>query len=201
MAGLGSALALAWGWRWFLPLSGPRSATLSVAIGIGWGAVATPLWLGLKLLASGGEGGGGGDESGGGAAWAGAAFFWRCLVTTTTVPLFEELLFRGLLLRGATQWSALRAAGNRQALRITLHERSANAHDPALWSAFALLFSAAVFASGHEFRELPAAFVYGLAQAALAIWRRDLLAPIAAHATTNALLALYAHHTGHWNLW
>ena len=148
------------------------------------------------------SGGAGAESAGVARSWSGAALFWRVLVTATAVPLFEELLFRGLLLRGATQWSALQPErGALDALRMALHERSVDAHDPGQWSGFAVLFSATVFASGHAPGELPAALVYGLAQAALAIWRRDLIAPIAAHATTNALLPVIAYQTGHWALW
>jgi membrane protease YdiL (CAAX protease family) len=69
------------------------------------------------------------------------------------------------------------------------------------WTALAVLASSAAFALGHAPVHWPAAFAYGLLMAALWIVRRDLIAPIAAHAATNLVLYVYVFLTGSWGLW
>jgi membrane protease YdiL (CAAX protease family) len=186
-----SAAALVRGWRWYLPLRGPESPAVSVAAGVAGGVLGTALWIWIKapFYAAGGE------------AWAPAAFWGRVLASSTVVPVFEELLFRGLVLLGAVQWDEARRAGAKDPLGTALHERSVKDVAPGAWTPAAVAISTVAFAAGHAPGEWPAAVAYGLLMAALWILRRDLLACVVAHATTNLTLALWVRETGQWTLW
>jgi membrane protease YdiL (CAAX protease family) len=186
-----SALALAWCWRWYVPLRGPRSPLGSVATGVLAGIAGTALWLVIKAP----------FYKAGGEAWAPAAFWARLVASGTVVPIFEELLFRGLVLRGAVQWDRARRAGARDPLGETLHEHGPDEVEAGAWTPAALAISSLAFAAGHQIGEWPAAIAYGLLMAGLWVWRRDLLTPIVAHATTNVTLALWVRHTGQWAIW
>jgi membrane protease YdiL (CAAX protease family) len=86
------------------------------------------------------------------------------------IPVMEEFLFRGVLLR-------------------------AGARHLAVWAAVAI--QSAVFAVWHEDPlDYPAMFVFGIATAWLAIRSGGLLAPIACHATVNLLAAVQIMHAG-----
>ena len=105
---------------------------------------------------------------------------FRIVGAVVTVPIAEELAFRGYLLR------RLVAADFQQvpASRVSL---------------FAFLISSALFGMLH------ASWLAGMAAGmiyALAVYRRGRLQDaVLAHATTNALLAVYILATGHWTLW
>lgn len=191
VAGLGAAAGLFWGWRWTLPLRGPGSPLASVALGVAGGLAGTVLWVAAKAP----------FYEPGGQAWTSGAFWLRFAASASLVAIFEEMLFRGLVLRGAFQWSQLRRAGDPQPLTTTLHDRSVNEVPPEAWNGFAVLASSLLFAAGHAPREIPAALLFGIWMAALTRCRRDLLTPVVAHGTTNAVLALYVRATGQWNLW
>jgi membrane protease YdiL (CAAX protease family) len=186
-----SGLGLAWAWRWYVPLRGPRSRVGSVAGGVAGGLLGTVLWVALKapFYPAGGE------------AWAPTDFWMRLLASGTVVPLFEELLFRGLVLRGAVAWDRARRAGLPDPLGEALHHRSPAEVEPGAWTPAAVAISALAFAAGHHVGEWPAATAYGLLMAGLWIWRRDLLTPVIAHATTNVTLALWVRHVGAWASW
>jgi membrane protease YdiL (CAAX protease family) len=186
-----SAAAIAWGWRWMVPLRGPGSPVVSVLVGVAAGIFGTALWVAIKapFYPSGGE------------PWDPATFWARLVASSTTVPVFEELLFRGWLLRGAVQWDQARRAGVEDPLGEALHGRSIADVAPGAWTPAAVAVSTLAFAAGHNPGEWPAAIAYGLLMAALWIGRRDLLGCVVAHATTNATLALWVRHTGHWALW
>jgi CAAX protease family protein len=186
-----SAIGLARGWRWYLPLRGPESPAVSVAAGIAAGVAGTALWVWIKapLYPAGGE------------AWAPAAFWGRLVASSTVVPVFEELLFRGLVLLGAVQWDEARRAGDKDPLGTALHERSVRDVAPGAWTPWAVAISTIAFAAGHAPAEWPAALAYGLLMAALWIVRRDLLSCVVAHGTTNLTLALWVRATGQWALW
>jgi len=186
-----STIGLAWGWRWYVPLRGPRSPLGSAAAGLVAGVAGTALWLAIKapFYAPGGE------------PWAPAAFWMRVLASTTVVALFEELLFRGLLLRGAVTWDRLRRAGATEPLGATLHDHGPDDVEPGGWTALALLISSLAFATGHQPGEWVAAIAYGLLMAGLWVWRKDLLACVVAHGTTNLTLALWVRSTGQWSVW
>jgi membrane protease YdiL (CAAX protease family) len=186
-----SAAGLAWGWRWYLPLRGPGSPLVSVIAGAAAGIVGTALWVAIKglLYESGGE------------AWAPAAFWGRLVASSTVVPVFEELLFRGLLLLGAVQWDEARRAGSKDPIGDALHDRSVLEVAPGAWTPAALAVSTLAFAAGHAPGEWPAAIAYGLLMAGLWIARKDLLSCVVAHGVTNLTLALWVRETSNWTLW
>lgn len=191
-----AAGGLAWAWRWLLPLRGGAPGTrpyllASVGIGILAGGFGTLLWVLVK----------GPFVDAGGEAWAPSAFAMRLLVSASVVPIFEELLFRGLLFRGMTQWLDARRAGDPDPLATALHRSRVGELAPGHWSGLAWILSSVVFAAGHAPAEWLAATLYGLLMGGLVIWRHDLLTPIVAHGVTNATLALYVLQSGHWNVW
>jgi uncharacterized protein len=191
LALLGSAAALAWGWRWYVPFRGPGSPLVSVLAGLAAGILGTALWVAIKRSFFAVEG----------AAWRSAAFWLRLAASGTVVALFEELLFRGLVLRTALQWDEARRAGSSDPLAEALHRRSPLEVAPGAWTPAAVLISSVAFAAGHLPGEWPAALAYGLLMAALWIFRGDLLSCVVAHGTTNVTLALWIRSTGLWGLW
>ena len=184
---------LVWAWRWYVPLRGPRSAGISILVGAGVGVLTTVLWIALLAPLRPGP-----DPE---AAWSATAFGLRLAAATLVVPIFEELVMRGFVLRLALQWQAQRRShSGLAALDAALDERI-DAVAPGAWSWTAIAISCGVFAAGHALSEWPAALAYGAAMAALWIVRRDLVSCISAHAVTNLCLALWVHATDHWALW
>ena len=108
---------------------------------------------------------------------------------------------RGWLLGFAVEWDRARRAGAPRPLERALDERSVHALEPGAWTPLALGLSSAVFALGHAPAHWPAALAYGIAMCGLWIARRDLVSCVAAHATTNLVLALYVRASGNWALW
>lgn len=186
-----SAVALWRGWRWYLPLRGPGSPVASIAAGIAGGLLGTALWVWIKAP----------FYDPGGEPWSPAAFWGRTIASSSVVPLFEELLFRGLVLLGAVQWDEARRAGSRDPLGDALHERSVLDATPGAWTPAAVAISSVAFSAGHAPGEWLAALAYGLLMAGLWIGRRDLLSCVVAHAATNASLAWWVQRTGQWTLW
>lgn len=191
IATVASAAAIAWVWRWYLPLRGPRSVSGSLLAGIAGGVAGTALWLLIKAP----------FYEPGGEAWEPAAFWMRVLASGTVVAVFEELLFRGLVLRGAVQWDRLRRSGAKDPLGDTLHEHGPEDVEPGAWTPAALAISSLAFAAGHQPGEWVAATAYGLLMAGLWIWRKDLLSCVVAHSVTNVTLALWVWRTGQWSVW
>lgn len=188
---LATAAALVWAWRRYLPLRGPRSAAGSIALGAATGVVGTLIWIALKapFYPDGGE------------AWSQGAFLLRLVASGSVVAVFEELLFRGFLLRATVQWQEERRAEAADPLENTLWRRSVDEAPAGAWTPLAVVVSTLAFAAGHGVREYPAALAFGLLMAALSIGRRDLLSCVVAHAVTNFTLALYVRATGQWALW
>lgn len=186
-----SAAAIAWAWRWYVPLRGPRSPLGSVAAGALIGVLGTALWLAIKAP----------FYEADGEPWEPAAFWMRVLASTTVVAVFEELLFRGLILRGAVTWNRLRKAGAREPLGDTLHDHGPEDVEPGAWTPLALVVSSLAFAAGHQPGEWVAATVYGLLMAGLWVWRKDVLSCVVAHGVTNLTLALWVQRTGQWSVW
>lgn len=185
-------LLLVWAWRWYCSLRGPRLLGGSILVGTGAGLVGLVLWIGLlHPFVSAAE-----VEP-----WSRHAFALRLLSAGLVVPLFEELMMRGFVLRFALQWH--RAWQNRvpEALHTALDQRSINEVEPGGWSWFAVLLSVLAFTSGHALNEWPAAIAYGLLMAFLWINRRDLISCVTAHAVTNIGLALFVYFTGSWHYW
>lgn len=186
-----TAGALAWAWRHLVPLRGPGSPAVSVAVGVLAGLVGTVLWIALKAP----------FYAGGGEPWAPAAFGLRLAASGLVVPLFEEWLFRGYLLRLGIQWDRARRAGAARPFAEAFDRSSVNEVAPGDWTPLAVAFATLAFAAGHQGLEWPAALAYGLWMAGLWVVRKDLLSCVVAHATTNVALGLWIRATGHWALW
>lgn len=186
-----SAAGIAWAWRWYAPARGPRPMSGSVLAGVAGGVAGTALWLVIKAP----------FYEAGGEPWAPAAFWMRVLASSTVVAVFEELLFRGLILRGAVTWDRLRRAGTRDPLGVALHDHGPDDVEPGAWTPAALAVSSLAFAAGHQPGEWLAATAYGLLMAGLWIWRKDLVSCVVAHGVTNLTLALWVWTTGQWAIW
>ena len=112
-----------------------------------------------------------------------AALIWigaRVLGSTVTVPIIEELAFRGFLLR-----------------RLIARDFTKVPYDMLRWPA--VLVSSLAFAAVHQ--QWVAGFVAGVSYA-YAQSRRGLLTDaIIAHSVTNALIAVQVLLAAHWSLW
>src|SRR5262249_30972741 len=159
----------AWQWKWSWPA-------------VGLGGVAFAGWMVVELAVS--------DSAAHVSPWSpeaglgsGGAVVWvmfRILGAVVTVPLAEELAFRGYLTR------RLIAADIREV-------------PPGQFSWFSFLFSSVLFGALHSW--LLAGTVVGMLYA-LALYRRGRVADaVLAHAVTNALIAAYVLVTGRWSLW
>lgn len=154
---------------------------------VGWvgpaiGAGVFLLWIGLDRLM------GASGETGMPAALAAssnaARITWlsfRVLAATITVPIAEELAFRGFLLR-----------------RLISQDFESVAFTRFTW--FAVLVSSALFGALHGSLWF-AGIVAGLLYSFAVIRRGRIGEAVAAHATTNALLAAYVLMSGAWHLW
>ena len=105
----------------------------------------------------------------------------RVLAAVFTVPIAEELAYRGYLLR-----------------RLTAPSFETVSYSAARWPA--LVVSAVAFGIMHAGLWLPG-IAAGLAYGALAMRTNRLGECIAAHAVTNALLAVYVLGFDQWQLW
>ncbi len=118
------------------------------------------------------------------ASSAAARITWitfRVLAATITVPIAEELAFRGFLLR-----------------RLISPDFESVAFKRFTW--FALLVSSVLFGALHGSLWF-AGIVAGLLYSFAVIRRGRIGEAVAAHATTNALLAAYVLMYGAWHLW
>ncbi len=182
--------ALLWARRAWQPLSGPKSALGSAALGALAGLAGTGLWIGLVApFAPPAE------------PWPEAAWWARAAVATVYAPLVEEPLMRGYVLWLVLLFERARREGSAAPLAEALDRGSFASIRPGEWSALALALSSAVFAAGHAPHEWPAALAYGLLLCALWIARGDLVSCLSAHAVTNALLAVWVRATGDWAVW
>lgn len=161
----GAYAELRWSWSW-------QPLALGLAVFLLWIALVpsgigepSPLRDGLANLSP---------------AWVAAWTIFRIAGATITVPLAEELAFRGYLLR-----------------RL----QSADWHElpPGRFSWISLLISSLLFGMLHG--HWMAGTLAGLAYAAAVSRRGRLIDAVLAHATTNALLAGYVLVTGAWGLW
>ncbi|HTB67175.1 MAG TPA: exosortase E/protease, VPEID-CTERM system [Steroidobacteraceae bacterium] len=105
----------------------------------------------------------------------------RVIASVVTVPIAEELAYRGYLLR------RFRSADF----------ESVRFGDAGLW---ALLLSSIIFGVGHGSWWLPA-IAAGLLYGLLPMRTERIGEAIAAHATTNALIAVWVLFLGQWQLW
>jgi exosortase E/protease (VPEID-CTERM system) len=147
---------------------------------VGLGAAVFLIWI---AFARGGDAGSHGFISGIGGLTGLDAALWLTLRTvgaTVTVPIAEELAFRGYLMRK---------------LSATDFESVPFSH----WSWFAVAASSMLFGVLHH--QYIAGTIAGMLFA-YAMYRRGSLGDaIYAHATANAMLAAYVLITGHWSLW
>jgi exosortase E/protease (VPEID-CTERM system) len=159
--------ALRWTWSWTAVAIGVWTFVLWMALepAPAGTAAETALRTGLARL---------------GAVWGTVWLVFRVVGSVVTVPLAEELAFRGYLTRRliATEFQEVPLG------RFT-------------WPSF--LLSSVLFGALHG-RWL--AGILGGMLYAVALYRRGELADaILAHATTNALIAAYVLTTGSWSLW
>jgi exosortase E/protease (VPEID-CTERM system) len=154
---------------------------------VGWlgpaiGASVFVVWIALDRL--GGAQGAEAMPQALAASSAGMRMMWiafRVLAATITVPIAEELAFRGFLMR-----------------RLISQDFESVAWTRFTW--FSLLVSATLFGALHGglwFAGILAGLLYSFA----VIRRGRIGEAIAAHATTNALLAVYVLAYGQWHLW
>ncbi len=186
-----TAGALLWQWKRFVPFRGPKSASVSIVFGLVAGILGTVLWvLLLKPFV---------DPAG--KPYSSCAFALRMAATGLLVPIFEELLTRGFILRVAVQWDNLRKKGVDSPLDGVLNSCSIAQVRPGQVTTLAIIISTVGFAAGHSMAEWPAALAYGLLMVSLWVIRKDLLSCMIAHGTTNIALGLFARATGQWGLW
>jgi membrane protease YdiL (CAAX protease family) len=171
---------------------GPRPVLGSVLVGAGVGVVGVLVWIALVLPF---------QDASAGTPFTAPAVALRIVAATLVVPFIEELLFRGYLLGVVTQWQRARGSGSADPLGVALDRSSVHEIEPGAWTRLAVVVSSIAFALGHAPGQWLAASAYGLLMAGLWIARRDLTAPIAAHATTNLVLYLYIYFSGSWGLW
>jgi membrane protease YdiL (CAAX protease family) len=182
---------IVWAWRWYVPLKGPKSPWASVATGTVAGLAGAAFWVALlwPFAAKNVE------------PWTDLAFVLRLVAAGMIVPVFEELLMRGFILRLTVQWDNARKEGEKNPLGSALDERSVISVKPGAWTCWAIAISTIAFTLGHHVREWPAAMVFGLLMAFLWIYRKDLLSCVTAHGVANITLALFVRATGNWGLW
>lgn len=182
---------LAWSWRWYPALRGPKNPWGSVAVGALTGLAGAALWIALLRP----------FVPTGGTPWSDLAFALRLAAAGGIVPVFEELLMRGFLLRLAVQWDRARREGCEEPLVVAMDERSVLDVEPGAWTPAAALLSTAAFTLGHQLKEWPAAIAFGLLMVWLWARRKDLLSCVTAHAAANVALAAFVRATGSWELW
>jgi len=185
-------LLLYWAWKWYVPVTGPQSIKGSVISGVIAGLLGLLVWC--LLLAP--------FIEFYGKPWSFTGFILRLISVTLIVPVFEEMLIRGYILRAAFQWDM-----NRKNKDITSPLGRMLDHDnvgdvaPGAWSMAAIGISTLAFTLGHITYEWPAAIGYSILMSILWIMRKDLLSCMVAHATTNLTLALFVYYSGYWGFW
>jgi uncharacterized protein len=176
----------------YRPLRGPRPVAGSILVGAAAGLVGAVAWVALVLPF---------QDATAGEPLAGTAFALRFAAASLVVPFVEELLCRGYILGVVAQWQEARRMGVPSPVAEALDAMSIHTLPGGAWTTLAVVAATVAFTLGHAPVHWPAAFVYGLLMAALWIVRRDLIAPIVAHGTTNLVLYLYIYFTGSWGLW
>ena len=171
-----AAIALWWFRRYYADLRWTWAWT-DVAIGV----LAFALWLALEPpIDSTSESTLGTGLAGLGAGWGTVWLVFRFVGSVVTVPIAEELAFRGYLTR-----------------RLIASEFQDVPLGRFSWPSF--LASSVLFGALHS-RWLAGVLV-GMLYAGALYRRRELTDAIVAHATTNALIAVYVLTTGSLSLW
>ena len=183
--------ALVWAWPRLLPLAGPGSMRLSLGAGVIAGIVGVVAWVVLMTPFAGADG----------EPWTPRDWWLRVAAAVLIVPLFEEQLMRGYVLRLGTQIGIARKRGAKDAFGEAFEKESVRDLEPGRVNAFGVIASIALFTLGHGHTEYLASVVYGGLMVWLYVWRRDLVGCVVAHAVTNLLLALWVRSTGAWGLW
>lgn len=183
---------LVWGWKWYIPLNGPRSIAASIGYGILFGLVGVVVWL--LLLAPFIQA----EEI---TPWSLSSIILRLIAAGLIVPLFEEILIRGMIFGLIVQWWQAKKKKDSDALLTALDDRSINDLPHGSWSWPAIIISTLAFAAGHQIYEWPAAIAYGLLMCGLLIFRKDILSCIVAHSVTNITLAGYVIYSGNYHFW
>ena len=116
-----------------------------------------------------------------GKPWAVLWLLFRIVGSVVTVPIAEELFFRGFVIR-----------------RCIAEDTESVPEGEFSW--FSFLASSAAFGFLHGEAWL-AGIVAGMLFAAALYWRRRIRDAVVAHATTNALLSGYVIATGSWSEW
>jgi CAAX prenyl protease-like protein len=146
---------------------------------VAFGAAAFAIWL--ALMPAGSTSDHWPRELVGSSLWAPAWLLMRVLGYVVTVPIAEELAFRGFL--------------TRRLLRADFYNIPVGA-----WSCIPFLLSSLLFGALHGRFWLPGT-IAGMFFA-VALYRRRVLGDaVLAHATTNGLLVLYVFVTGEWSAW
>jgi exosortase E/protease (VPEID-CTERM system) len=146
------------------------------------GGVVFVLWIGLDRMA--GAHSASGVPAGLAALPVAARTVWlvfRTLAAVITVPISEELAFRGFLLRRL----------------ISADFESVSFQH---WSFLAVAVSSLAFGLLHGDRWI-AGIMAGVLYAVAQRWRGSIGDAVAAHAVTNALICIWVLWGGHWNLW
>jgi len=116
-----------------------------------------------------------------GQPWAPLWLLFRVIGSTVTVPIAEELFFRGFVARRAI---------NEDADSVPLGQFT--------W--FSFLVSSVLFGVLHGDAWI-AGIVVGMLFAGALYYRRRMVDAVVAHATTNALLSAYVIATESWSQW
>jgi CAAX prenyl protease-like protein len=140
------------------------------------------MWMGLDWARGGGVGAGIASGLSGLSAPARAGWLtFRTLAAVVTVPIAEELAFRGFLMR-------------------RLVSADFESVDWRRFAFFPVLISSVAFGVLHGDRWL-AGTIAGVLYAVALHWRGRIGDAVAAHAVTNALLAAWVLSSGNWGLW
>jgi uncharacterized protein len=182
---------LAWAWRWYMPLWRAGYARTSILSGTACGVVGLAIWI---LFSS-------PFAPTAAPKWDVWSFALRMIAAATIVPVAEEFLLRGYVLRLAYQWGVQRKHQPKNAFQSVLLGQSINEIAKIKWSLPAVAISTMAFTLGHQAWEWPAAAAYGVLMCILCVRKQDLLSCVVAHSVTNIGLALYVISTGSWNLW
>lgn len=159
--------SLNWSFGWLAPVIGTIVFALWLALDrVNGGSANTALGASLAALPSAGRLG-----------W----IVFRTLAAVVTVPIAEELAFRGFLMRRLI--SADFESVGMQVFRIS-----------------AVVISSLAFGVLHGDRWIAAALA-GAAYAVAQLWRGRIGDAVVAHGVTNALIAAWVLTTGSWNLW
>ena len=167
--------------RWIYRRDYGREPVAWSWVPVGIGVVALALWLALEPTPT--ISGPHPIPTGLAALPAGGAALWiacRVLGAAVTVPIAEELAFRGYLLRRFV---------DRDFELVAFRQLSV----------FAVVASSVLFGLMHD--RLVAGTLAGMLYAGAAYHRGRLADAVIAHATTNALLAAWVLATGSWWLW